>query len=196
MSEQPATIKFISIDRMTLDLFQFWLDYDLPSIVAHVHLLSITDPGVKPAKYSTWYIGVRRIFWKEDSESEITHTTTITWAQVRTDTLHVEFTLDGQLPIYISEWLTVRFGVDVPKNAEPKISKTPEAKLTPTEKKVAHLLAQNLDYEQIGVRLGDKSIHAARKHAQSLAKKWNTKQVVEILWSEAKKRGYSTPDTI
>jgi DNA-binding CsgD family transcriptional regulator len=196
MSDQAITVKNVSIERMTIDLFLFWLDFDWHLITRNVTLLS--EPTEWHKDDQEKYYRLISVSWalESDGPEELSRSTNIAWGQIRTDTVEVEFIDNGQLANDLSEWLLTRFGVTAKKDGTPMLSNVPTPKLTPTETKVAKLLAQNLDYEQIGVRLGNKSIHAARKHAQNIAKKWNTKQVVEILWSEAKKRGYSIPDTI
>ena len=182
-------IRHYEIPDMTIDLFDFWVNRDLQALTWGVTLL-ITPRDVTPPQQKQ-YIRSLAITWKPDAKSDLEYRTIIYWAQVSVSKIKIEVSEAGPLIENISKWLYGRFGIsELTVATEASIDITPKTDLTKKEAIVAHLFAQNLDYEQIGVRLGNKSVHAARKHAQNLAKKWNVKQIPEVLASEAKKRGF------
>jgi DNA-binding CsgD family transcriptional regulator len=195
-SEDILFVKTVTIDRMTMDLFHYWLEHDWNRI-AEGAFPSSTQPPIVINSIKTndneQYFRSYTLLWKENRNIEDYSFANIVWAQIRTDTVRVEFTKIGRLSVNLAEWLKYRFGVDEPTEDAPTISNKPPKELTPTETKVADYLAEKLSYEQIAVRLGRKSLAAAKKHAQNIARKWNTRQVVEVLWDEAIKRGYGTP---
>ena len=190
----PGTVKTVTIDRMTMDLFQYWLENDWRTIGAIMHSSNWYIPPLYNAGKGTGaneqYHRIYAAHWDESEKIEDS-ATVIAWAQIRTETVRVEFTINNRVTENLSQWLAQRFGVDVTE-AAPTISNAPPPKLTPTETKVAGLLAEGMDYAQIGIRLGDKTEHAAKKHAQALARKWGTKGIIERLWSEARLRGYGS----
>ncbi len=190
---QDSSVKIVHIKRMTLDLFQFWLDYDWWKISSRIPLLSLSEKissvGHAPYRRSI------RVLWGPETPTESTegYSSYIAWAQIYTDEIRVEFTNNGEFSTEIAEWLKRRFSADIPIEAEATITDSEPEELTPTETKVAGWLADGLDYEQIAVRLGGRTEGAAKKHGQNLSKKWNTRQYVELLQGEAKKRGYKAP---
>ncbi len=190
--EEPArTTTILTIPRMTLDLFEFWFNHDIFEIGRNIHIsLPIIEAGID--KWAP-YVRVRFIRWSADDPKHFNRTTIISWAQIHTDEIRVEIKSEGELLGNIKFWLAHRLEVTEMLEGEATLNYVPEQKLTPTETKVASYLAEKLSYEQIAVRLGGKSLAAAKKHAQNLAKKWHTRQVIEVLWDEAIKRGYGTP---
>jgi DNA-binding CsgD family transcriptional regulator len=184
---EDTRMKIFHIEKMTIDLFEFWLNYELPEILESIYTL---QPPIKSTQKG-WeaYLRSRRILWKD---SERNYLTNIVWAQLDTDTVHVEFTNEGRLADVLTSWLEGRLGARTPINKPERLRKAPTQELTRTEAQVATWLADRKNYEQIAILLGNKSVAAAKKHAQGIAKKWDIRQVLEILWDEAIRRGYAT----
>ena len=188
MSNQPETVKSVSIQQMTIDLFQFWFDLEFHSIVEGIELPmqpikpGFTTLGITVANCNE-YIRSVTVVWKDDSKNM--RTTDVIWMQVNLTKIQVEFTSAGKLATRIDDWLQRRFGV-VATEAIPTFSNTAK-ELTPTEKIVAGYLAEKMSYKAIA---GELKIApgTAKKHAQHIAAKWGTSEVIELLWLEAQQR--------
>jgi DNA-binding CsgD family transcriptional regulator len=189
MSEQSARhVTFFSIEPMTVELFEFWLDRDWETIAKDIHIL---PRSAKVSEIQSPFLRSRLVFWSADSPKKFTRITHIGWIQSWSDAVRVEFTLDGVLSDNLAAWARHRFKVTVLTEGTPEVPPQAIAELTRTEKKVAGYLAQKLSYVEIAKRLGDKSESVARKHVQSIANKWMGKnRPIEDLWIEAEKYGF------
>lgn len=194
IEEPETTSTIVSIHNITMDSFEFWLNHDL-MLISGTNGIRISYPfpemGVPKWKDHVRSVVIR---WSVNDPEHFNRTTIISWAQIHTDRLKVVIQSEGELYDELMRWLRERLEVkekDITKGRD-TLTITPE--LTPTEKKVAGYLAQEKTYEQIAKLLGNKSIHAARKHMQAIAHKWGTRQIPEMLWAEAKKRGYSATE--
>jgi DNA-binding CsgD family transcriptional regulator len=189
--EQTGYVTFFTIERMTVDLFEFWLERDWETITKEIHIL---PRSAKVSEIQSPFLRSRLVFWSADSPKKFTRITHIGWIQSWSDAVRVEFTLDGVLSDNLAAWARNRFGVTVLTQGNAEVPAPAKKALTQTETKVAGWLAEKLTYVQIGEKLGNKTKHAAKRHAQNLAAKWGTKQVIEVLWAEAQKRGYNTQE--
>jgi DNA-binding CsgD family transcriptional regulator len=188
MTEEPrAFSKFATIREMTVDLFDFWLDMELPQITLGVSLVA---PIVKTHKKEReQYYRSIRILWKSSAGQETFHLTDIVWAQVKNATIRVEFTNEGELADRLTEWITDLFGDTVKNVSERKlIDNDNSEKLTDREKEVARCLAAGMSYKEIA-----KDLHiepaTAKRHVQHIAKKWGAgTEVIQVLQHVAKTR--------
>ncbi len=186
--EQTGYVTFFTIERMTVDLFEFWLDRDWEMITKDIRVIPKT---AKSATGQGPFLRSRLVFWSADRPKKFTRMTHIGWVQRWTDEIRVEFSLDGVLSDNLAAWATQRFGVTVLTKGSAEVPPQAIAELTRTEKKVAGYLAEKLSYVEIAKRLGDKSESVARKHVQSIANKWMGKnRPIEDLWIEAEKYGF------
>jgi DNA-binding CsgD family transcriptional regulator len=183
------TTKIFLIPKMTVNLFDFWFDYDWPYIKKE---LPATKSQLPQEPSHDQYARSYMIKTMIDEEIRANFIMYVLWFQIHTDSIQVQLTSRGEIHDHITSWITGRFDVKPTDSTEYAlaIDNSLNQKLTTTETRVAGYLAEKLSYEQIAVRLGGRSLAAARKHAQNLAKKWDIKQTLEVLQEEAIRRGF------
>ena len=185
-----SVVTAFSIDRMTIDLFQFWLEYDWLSLT--IDLLKMDTRPIVSDQVTERYIRYQPFVWLDDNEKP-TVTGVIAWAQMRSDVIRIEITNSGPLLDRIIAWCNWRFGITVDTKVEQKATLTPKPtddNLTKTEKIVAGYLADNLSYAEIATQM-DKNENTILSHCQHIAKKWGIRRVPEALRQEAQRRNYS-----
>ena len=132
MSNHLAPVRIFHIEKMTIDLFQFWLNQDLhrdlPSIAEGYHLTAMIPTHPKETEQ---YIRSLVIIWTADKRKGAT---AILWAQIATDTVQVEIpdyvqvkipdTGQVEIPnvnnlsVHLVDWLKSRFlSIKEDKNA-------------------------------------------------------------------------------
>lgn len=101
----------VEIDRMTVDLFRYWLERDWPTIIGNLHVLDRRETE------SSQYRGEVLIFWSQDNPNIFDHITTLNWEQIRTGTIIVEWVGEDRLSNQIQDWLTGRWNILFSSNA-------------------------------------------------------------------------------
>ncbi len=189
ITDRGRTISIVSVAQTTMDMFEFWLNYDWNTIVSEIYP---DKPVTFREKGDEQYVRTNAIRWSRDDPEHFNRTTLISWFQTHIGVVQVEINGSGELHDRLLLWLSERFGVTAADQTVGRstINSSQSNRLTKTEKRVADWLADGQDYQKIAESLGNRTESAAKKHAHSLAGKWGSRQVVEVLQREARNRGY------
>lgn len=128
MDAQESTLLTISIqiERMTGDLFAFWLKRDWSDIKDGIHTLDLNINATSASyEYGTL------VYWSEDNPTRFKRLMSISWVQLRTDEIIVSFDGVGKesdlsfesfdpLSRQLLGWLKRRFGIDIATKAKIK----------------------------------------------------------------------------
>lgn len=180
-----TVVTAFSIDRMTIDLFQFWLEYDW-LFLTH-DLLNIETKPIVYDQETERYIRYQPIVWLDDNNPVAV--TIITWAQMRSDEIRVEIRDGRDITDRIVAWAKNRRWIMGDVDHAQTLRPAPVDDLTDKEREVARLLAAKLSYVEIANRQHVK-IGTIKTHINAIAKKWGVRAIYEILWIEAQKRLY------
>ena len=122
--EFTSLVVTVQIERMTVDLFAFWLKRDWSVIKGSIHML---DPNMNSSRVS--YESSTLVSWSENNPKRFNRFTSIYWVQLRSDEISVRFDAVGNesdlsfnnfdlLSWQLLAWLKRRFGIDVEGKAK------------------------------------------------------------------------------
>lgn len=179
------TVRAFSVERMTVDLFDYHLTRDWPDITEGLEILK----EVETREFGSPYLRQKTVSWARLWDNF--GATIITWEQAHTDCIHVEIFHGGALTDRIVAWAKMRFRTSEASEQEAALTPKPtDDNLTKTEKIVAGYFAGGLKYDEIALQMG-KNANTILSHAQHIARKWGIRRVPEALQLEAQRRGYS-----